>query len=139
MVSFFEQQRNFKGGQREPAKIKVYRKLRPGIWVDMGFYDLTDAIIEHDGKRKVFKFLLKPNFEDFDPETSENIDLAHNRYIPGDVMQEVYIRDEGKCIECGSEDNLHYDHKIPFSKGGFFKGCKKYSVAMRKAQFKQGK
>ena len=31
-------------------------------------------------------------------------------------MQEVFIRDHGKCVLRGSEDNLHYDHKIPFSK-----------------------
>ena len=32
--------------------------MRPGIWVDMGFYDLIDGFTEHDGKRIVFKFLL---------------------------------------------------------------------------------
>jgi len=121
---FFQAAENYKEGKREPAKIKVYRKLRKGIWVDMGFYDLIDGLVEHDGKRNVFKFLLKPDFEKFDPEVSENVDLAHNRYIPGDIMQEVYIRDGGKCIECGSEDNLHYDHKIPFSKGGSSKDAR---------------
>ena len=121
---FFQAAENYKEGKREPAKIKVYRKLRKGIWVDMGFYDLIDGLVEHDGKRNVFKFLLKPDFETFDPEVSENVDLAHNRYIPGDIMQEVYIRDGGKCIECGSEDNLHYDHKIPFSKGGSSKDAR---------------
>ena len=35
---FFQAAENFKVGKREPAKIKVYRKLRPGVWVDMGFY-----------------------------------------------------------------------------------------------------
>ena len=135
---FFQAAENFKVGKREPAKIKVYRKLRPGVWVDMGFYDLTDALIEHDGKRKVFKFILKPNFKDFDPEISENIDLAHNRYIPGDVMQEVYIRDGGKCIECGSEDNLHYDHKIPFSKGGSSKDARNIQLLCARHNLSKG-
>lgn len=41
--------------------------MRAGIWVDMGLYDLIDGFTEHDGRRKVFKFLLKPNFDDFVP------------------------------------------------------------------------
>jgi hypothetical protein len=41
---FFQAADNFKSGKREPAKIKVYRKLRDGVWVDMGFYDLIDKV-----------------------------------------------------------------------------------------------
>jgi len=115
---FFQAAHEFKNDKREAAKIRVYRKLRKGIWVNMGFYDLIDAFIEHDGNRNVFKFLLKPIFDEFDPQTAENLDIVHQRSIPGDVMQEVYKRDKGKCVICNSEDNLHYDHKIPFSKGG---------------------
>ena len=135
---FFQAAENFKEGKRVAAKIKVYRKLRKGIWVDMGFYDLIDAFKEHDGKRNVFKFLLKPNFEEFDPEVAENVDLAHNRYIPGEVMQEVYIRDRGKCIECGSEDNLHYDHKIPFSKGGSSKDARNIQLLCARHNLSKG-
>ena len=114
----FNVAKEYKLGKRNAAKIKVYRKLRPGIWVDMGFYELTDAFLENDGKRNVFKFLLKPIFEDIGNEILENIDIIQQRYIPGKIMQEVFLRDKGKCVVCGSEDNLHYDHKIPYSKGG---------------------
>ena len=90
----------------------------------MGFYSLIDGFIEHDGDRNVFKFLLKPIFDDIKTNEMEKVDLVHNRSIPGDVMQEVYQRDDGKCVKCGAKDNLHYDHKIPYSKGGSSKTVK---------------
>ena len=30
----------------------------------------------------------------------------------------VWRRDEGRCAECGSKENLEYDHIIPASEGG---------------------
>jgi len=118
---FFQAAENYKANRRkDPAKIKVYRKIRSGIWVDMGFYNLIDGFIEHDGNRKVFKFLLEPIFEEVEPDVMDKVDLVHNRSIPGEIMQEVYLRDEGKCTHsaCDATDNLHFDHKIPYSKGG---------------------
>ncbi|HCU89891.1 MAG TPA: HNH endonuclease, partial [Gammaproteobacteria bacterium] len=96
---------------------KVYRKIRKGVWVDMGFYDLIDGFNKFDGKRNVFKFLLKPNTNEID-ENPDYIDLLHNRQIPGEVQREVYERDKGECRICGSKDNLHLDHILPYSKGG---------------------
>ena len=85
---------NYKEEKREPAKIKVYRNIRPGVSVDMGFYDLVDAYKKFDAKREVFKILLQPTFEEID-EGSDYVDLLHNRTISGEIQREVYERDKG--------------------------------------------
>ena len=38
--------------------------------------------------------------------------------IPDDVKMFVWQRDGGRCVQCGSQENLEYDHIIPVSKGG---------------------
>jgi 5-methylcytosine-specific restriction endonuclease McrA len=38
--------------------------------------------------------------------------------IPTPVKLAVWKRDRGRCVECGSTDNLHFDHVIPYSRGG---------------------
>jgi hypothetical protein len=68
--------------------------------------------------RKVFKFRLEL-FEDHGFINGFNVgNIEHNRLIPTSVKLEVWKRDKGRCIKCGSQDNLHFDHIIPYSKGG---------------------
>ncbi len=41
-----------------------------------------------------------------------------SRYIPTHIVGEVWRIFNGKCAKCGSENDLHVDHIIPFSLGG---------------------
>jgi 5-methylcytosine-specific restriction endonuclease McrA len=38
--------------------------------------------------------------------------------IPDEVQMFVWNRDGGKCVKCGSQEYLEYDHIIPLSMGG---------------------
>ena len=128
---------DFKKFKRNAAKIQVYRKIKPGVWVDMGFYDLMDGYQRNDGNRNVFKFLLKPIF-DFDSDGEDFQDIVHDRQIPGDVQREVYERDNGQCTQCGSTENLNFDHIIPFSKGGSSKTASNIQLLCAKHNLKKG-
>jgi len=107
----------YKKGIANAELIKVYEKIIPGVWSLKGFFDLIDYQVKFDGKRNVFVFLLKLS-DNQSVETNTPIDLAHTRLIPSEVKKEVWKRDNGKCVICGSTKNLHFDHDLPFSKGG---------------------
>ena len=113
---FHQAAQNAKNGSK-PELVKVYEKLRNGIWTYNGLFKLVDSWKEEDlNKRLVFKFKLLLTEEAGSEEVG--IELTHNRLIPSDIKKQVWIRDKGQCAKCGSKDNLHFDHIIPFSKGG---------------------
>ena len=40
------------------------------------------------------------------------------RAIPQHVKTAVWQRDQGRCVECGADTYLEFDHVIPWSKRG---------------------
>jgi HNH endonuclease len=108
----------FRRGASEPESVAVYEKIRDGIWAFNGMFKLTDAWVESDSRRKVFKFRLEIILEGPAFELDLRAALDHNRVIPSVVKLEVWKRDRGCCVLCGETDNLHFDHDLPYSKGG---------------------
>lgn len=43
---------------------------------------------------------------------------ARRERVPPDVRTAVWFRDEGRCVECDTEDDLQFDHVIPIAHGG---------------------
>lgn len=82
-----------------------------------GYFDLIDYKVVNDGRRNVFRYILKlsDKVENFD---NNDLRLTHTRLIPSEVKKDVWKRDRGKCVLCGETKNLHFDHDLPFAKGG---------------------
>jgi hypothetical protein len=115
---FYASALRYKEGRTRPELVKVYEKIKSGIWVYNGKFKLIDAWTEKIYNRNVFKFKLELLDEDNILELVNFKDIDHNRLIPTSVKLEVWKRDKGKCVKCGSQNNLHFDHIIPYSKGG---------------------
>ncbi len=118
---FYEAAVGFKKGKNPPELVKVYEKIKDGIWAYNGVFELVDSWTEFTGERNVFKFKLIISNKSIDQKevrSKDQGDLIHNRLIPTSVKLEVWKRDKGRCVTCGSTNNLHYDHILPFSKGG---------------------
>lgn len=111
----------FKAGIKGPDIVKVYEKIKAGIWIDNGFFHLIDSWTENDGMRHVFKFRLEAVETVVDEKAPEALPYAmteRSRIIPTSVKLEVWARDGGRCVTCGASDELHFDHILPYSKGG---------------------
>ncbi len=55
---FYSAAEAYKKGQSLPELVKVYEKIKDGIWVFNGIFELIDAWIEKISNRNVFKFKL---------------------------------------------------------------------------------
>ena len=84
-------------------------------WEDDGYSetDVMALILDklEQKKRKVDRAVVRISQSEFES--------ANGRQpIPDDVKMFVWQRDGGRCIKCGSQENLEFDHIIPLAKGG---------------------
>lgn len=73
---------------------------------------IKHAVLRHD---KAFE-RMRREIEAL--ENVEKADSARRERIPDSVRLFVWQRDQGKCVKCGSEEKLEFDHIIPVIKGG---------------------
>lgn len=115
---FFKAAEDYRSKRRvSPEKIQVYEKITNNVWSDKGMFFLVDCRIELRESRKVFKFRLVP--EDMhleDHVIQEEVELS--RRIPTAIKRIVWERDKGRCVQCESAQDLHFDHILPYAKGG---------------------
>jgi hypothetical protein len=52
------------------------------------------------------------------PDADAPVGERNSRTIPQDVKIRVAARDGGKCRQCSSSMELHFDHVVPWSRGG---------------------
>lgn len=117
---FHKAAQEYKAGKRPPERVRVYEKIKQGIWSYNGVFHLVDSWQEQEvsNGRSVFKFKLKAveGEEDFSIPVPTHSKVR--RVIPTSVKLEVWKRDGGKCVKCAVTEDLHFDHIIPWSKGG---------------------
>ena len=115
---FHQAAQAFKEGSRQAERVRVYEKIHSGIWSYNGIFQLVDSWEEKIGDRTVFKFKLIAVEGEEDFSVPALVNPIRRRTIPTHVKLKVWKRDGGQCVRCGATDELHFDHDLPYAKGG---------------------
>lgn len=108
--------------QVEPVLLNMYCDRGNWLYQD-AVYEVTGNYSDEERKLLLLEFADKERqkFErlkaKFSKEQTQHIKYERSR-IPENVRIEVWRRDQGKCVDCGSRENLEYDHIVPVSRGG---------------------
>ena len=120
---FFElSNREYRQAERQDIALIGVDGGRAFWWTPSGFFwadpDLSaeevDLLVWDRGRRHDAKLARLRKIRARDEEVAG----ARRRAIPGDVRAFVWQRDDGRCVRCGADEDLQFDHIIPVAKGG---------------------
>lgn len=77
-------------------------------------YSRCKTNLDNKKRKEKFDEFISKQFDKSKPQTSTQV----RHTIPKAVQHEVWRIDEGRCMYCGSQKNLKFEHRIPISKGG---------------------
>ena len=79
---------------------------------------IKKSILAKEEHKELYKNVYNELVNDGQISIAINENERRREPIPQDVQDRVWNRDGGKCVKCGSQENLEFDHIIPFSRGG---------------------
>jgi 5-methylcytosine-specific restriction endonuclease McrA len=107
--------------QREQPVALIEAEGRQWWWYRDCFYWEDDGLTAHDVMALVVERERRKarKLERAHAAMQQELNGSPRREpIPRDVRLGVWQRDGGRCVECGGDFELQYDHVIPFSMGG---------------------
>lgn len=84
---------------------------------DWTFIDISPSGVAARWKCGYCGTVLMTKADDCNTEASRQ-SSGERQPISKEIQREVWQRDQGKCVECGSREALEFDHIIAFSRGG---------------------
>ncbi len=107
--------------QQNPVEIMSTPQQR-FIWVDNSFYEAQSNITFEQAVALVRESDLKRARKiqrAIEVTQARQLGTRVNREVISDVVKHhIWTRDEGRCVDCGSQTNLQFDHVIPLAMGG---------------------